>query len=358
MKIAIFDPYLDTMSGGEKYMLSIAMSLSKSHDVSIFWDESSISEIIDKASMRFGYDVSSITFVSSLFDKKISFLERFEASKQYDLIIVLSDGSIPVVASKLILHFQSPMNWVKGKSLKTQLKLTRVKKIIVNSKFTKEHIDKTFAKKSTVLYPPVSIQRKYDPQKKTKKILNVGRFGINQAGSSFKKQDILADTFLKMCDSGVTGWKLVFVMSVMDRDKDAFEDFKKKYTDYPITFLINPSNDILWDEYESASIYWHASGFGEDLQKYPDRAEHFGISTVEAMGIGAVPVVVAQGGQTEIIKDDSNGKLWTSLDELQQTTRDLINDKDYRERLARRGVEDAKGFSLSRFESQINELVL
>lgn len=358
MKIAIFDPYLDTMSGGEKYMLSIGISLSKKHDVSVFWDESSVKKISDKAAMRFGYDLSSLTFIPSIFDKKISFLERFEASKQYDLIIVLSDGSIPVVASKLILHFQSPMNWVKGKNLKTQLKLTRVKKIVVNSRFTKEYIDKTFAKKSIVLYPPVTIQRKYDPQKKTKKILNVGRFGINQAGSSFKKQDVLADTFLKMCDSGLSGWKLVFVMSLMDRDKDAFEDFKKKYKDYPITFLINPSNDDLWDEYESASIYWHASGFGEDLQKHPDRAEHFGISTVEAMGIGAVPVVVAQGGQKEIIKDDSNGKLWSSLDELQQMTSSLINDKDYREKLARQGVEDAKDFSLTLFENQINKLVL
>ncbi len=358
MKIAIFDPYLDTLSGGEKYMLSIAMSLSKDNDVSIFWNDESGKEIIDKAALRFGYDLSSMKFVPSLFTNKVGFLTRYEATKEYDLIIVLSDGSIPIVGCPLILHFQSPMNWVKGKSIKNQLKLTRVKKIIVNSHFTKDYIDKTFSKKSIVLYPPVTIQRNYDPKKKMNKILNVGRFGINQAGSSFKKQDTLADTFLKMCDSGLSGWKLIFVMSLMDKDKESFEKFREKYSKYPITFLVNPSNDDLWNEYENASIYWHASGFGEDLIKHPDRAEHFGISTVEAMGAGAVPVVVAAGGQKEIIKDDHNGRLWSSVSQLQEQTLALIKDKAYRERLAEQGVKDAEIFSMDRFSKQINEIVL
>jgi len=358
MKIGIFDPYLDTLSGGEKYMLSIAMSLSKDNDVRIFWDDESVKEIVDRAAARFGYDLSSITFVPSLFTNKVSFMMRYEATREYDLIILLSDGSIPIVGCPLILHFQSPMNWVKGKNIKNQLKLTRVKNIIVNSQFTKDHIDKTFSKKSIVLYPPVSIQKKYDPKKKKNRILNVGRFGINQAGSSFKKQDILADTFLKMCDAGLTDWKLIFVMSMMDKDKEAFEKFKEKYKGYPISFLVNPSNSDLWDEYENASIYWHASGFGEDLTKHPDRAEHFGISTVEAMGAGAVPVVVAAGGQKEIIKDDLNGRLWSSVNELQTQTLALIEDKSYRERLAEQGVQDAKVFSMERFSKQINELVV
>ncbi len=356
MKIAIFDPYLDTMSGGEKYMLSIAMSLSKDHDVSILWDELSRKDILDKANLRFGYDLAKFTFVPSFFDKKISFLHRYELSKEYDRIIVLSDGSIPVVACPLILHFQSPMNWVKGKTLKNQLKLTRVKKILVNSHFTKNYIDKIFSKKSIVLYPPVTIQRTYDPKKKKNKILNVGRFGINQAGSSFKKQDILADTFVKMHHE-LSGWELVFVMSLMDKDKSAFESFKKDYTAYPIRFLLNPSNNDLWDEYESASIYWHASGYGEDLIDHPDRAEHFGISTVEAMGTGAVPVVVAAGGQKEIITDDKNGRLWSTLEDLQSQTLDLATDKTQRERLALQGIKDAENFSLQKFSKQINELV-
>ena len=36
MKIGIFDPYLDDLGGGEKYMMKIAQCLGKNHDVSIF----------------------------------------------------------------------------------------------------------------------------------------------------------------------------------------------------------------------------------------------------------------------------------------------------------------------------------
>ncbi len=45
-----------------------------------------------------------------------------------------------------------------------------------------------------------------------------------------------------------------------------------------------------------ASIFWHAAGFGEDLERDPNRAEHFGIVTVEAMAAGCVPVVFDAGG--------------------------------------------------------------
>ena len=39
MRIGIYDPYLDTLSGGEKYMLSAASCLAKEHKVFIFWDK-------------------------------------------------------------------------------------------------------------------------------------------------------------------------------------------------------------------------------------------------------------------------------------------------------------------------------
>ena len=38
MKIGVYDPYLDDVGGGEKYMLTTAECLSNDHDVTIFWD--------------------------------------------------------------------------------------------------------------------------------------------------------------------------------------------------------------------------------------------------------------------------------------------------------------------------------
>ncbi len=113
----------------------------------------------------------------------------------------------------------------------------------------------------------------------------------------------------------------------------------------------------MWDIYSKAKIYWHASGYGEDLTLHPDFAEHFGISTVEAMGAGAVPVVINAGGQKEIVKSGENGFLWDSLDELQQKTNELTKSSVLLEKLSFNAKKTALKFSEKSFEARIIELI-
>lgn len=339
-------------------MLTIARCLESVHEVSILWDKTPSDQIRAKAKSRFGFDLSTVAFKPSFFHSDIGLLKRRKLSREYDLIIYLSDGSIPVLGCPLIIHFQSPMPWVKGATLKNRIKMLRVKDVICNSAFTKSYIDKYFAVSSKVLYPPVSVEQKYVESKKEKVILNVGRFGINHSGSSYKKQDILADAFMRMVKEGLAGWKLVLAMSVMEQDNDKLEEFKKKYADERIVFAINCTNDELWDHYQKASIYWHAAGFGEDVTLHPDRAEHFGISTVEAMGAGAVPIVINAGGQKEIVTDEKDGRLWNSIDELISRTRELIEDEQKRKKLAGEAAVSAQRFLVDHFCQQLTSLIV
>jgi glycosyltransferase involved in cell wall biosynthesis len=85
---------------------------------------------------------------------------------------------------------------------------------------------------------------------------------------------------------------------------------------------------------QSAKIYWHATGFAEDETTHPERMEHFGITTVEAMAAGCVPVVINKGGHPEIIQHGVNGFLWNTREELKQYTTVLIQDKALRGRMA------------------------
>ena len=64
--------------------------------------------------------------------------------------------------------------------------------------------------------------------------------------------------------------------------------------------------------------------------------EHFGISTVEAMSAGAVPIVYRGGGQVEIVRDDENGMLWKTIDELTTKTRTIIEDSSLYMRLSKK----------------------
>jgi len=349
--IGIFDPYLDSLSGGEKYMLSIASCLSDQNKVSIFWDPQFEAEIKRKAKDKLGIDLEKVKFTKNIFSREISTPSRLLDSKKFDLIIFLSDGSIPSVTTKLMVHFQFPVEWVKY-DLKSKFKLSRVSKIICNSEFTKSFIDKKFKVNSKVLYPPCNI--KNTQGKKENMILHVGRFGTNLEGKNFKKQDIMIDAFKKL---KTDKWRFVIIIGVMDKQLDDLQSLKTKAEGYPIEIIENPDNRTLWNYYGKAKIYWHASGFGEDLEKHPEYAEHFGISTVEAMGAGAVPVVINAGGQKEIVENGKSGFLWNTIDELSERTSSLIKDQSLWTKMSNEAIERSKKFTGDRFCKEIEEIV-
>ena len=351
MKIGIYSPYLDTLTGGEKYILTAAKCLSSKHEVFLFWDgneEKHRAEI----QRKFNLSLDKVEFTRNIFSKNTSFLSRFWQSRLFDRILVLSDGSIPLVWPPLCLHFQSPMEWIDTNSLKTRLKLQRVKRVICNSLYTKKYIDKKFHVNSIVIYPPVERKKMMD-KKKDNIILNIGRFGIRAAGSSYKKQEVLIDVFKRMVNAGLKKWKLILIVSIFESDEKRLKEIQNTIKDYPIEIIQSPNSNVLWQYMQKAKIYWHASGFGEDLEKHPDRAEHFGISTAEAMGMGAVPVVINAGGQKEIVKDDENGFLWNSEEELQEKTNEVISDEALFFRLQKQAQKDVEKFNTQRFCEEI-----
>lgn len=348
MKIGIFSPYLDTMTGGEKYILTAATCLAKKHNVSIFWDDNE-HKIIGEAERRFNLDLNGVKFTQNIFSKNFSFGSRLIESLKYDLIIYLSDGSIPSVLTKLMVHFQTPVEWVDTSSVKLKFKLKRINRFICNSKFTKSFIDEKFSVESLVLYPPVTVFSKGIDFKKEKIILNVGRFSTNDAGSSYKKQEFLIEAFKKMIKKGFSDWRLHLVISIFDENSEDLKKLKQQTEGFPIEIAVNPDNHKLWTEYSQAKVYWHAAGYGEDLLRFPDRAEHFGISTVEAMGAGAVPVVINAGGQPEIVEDSKNGFLWKTEYELLRKTIQLLNDEVLWNKLSTQAVVDVEKFSAENF---------
>lgn len=359
MKIGIFDPYLDDLGGGEKYMMTIAQCLSKEHDVVVFWDNR---DDLKELAERFLLDLSSIELAKNIFAPKVSLFERLLITKNFDALFILCDGSIPLVLSKMLfLHLQQPMAHISSLSTIERLKLGRVSAIFCNSKFTKSFIDKTFQISSKVVYPPVELYPK--KIKKENIILHVGRLRVrditidgNPVGD-IKKQSVLIDIFKQMVDSGLQDWKFVLAVSVKGEDRQVLALIEKQAKGYPIEFVVNNNNKLLWNVYNRAQIYWHATGYGEDVQIHPEYTEHFGISTVEAMGAGAVPVVINAGGQKEIVEDGKTGFLWDTLDELQGKTRLLMSDAKRMIQMSEAAKQRAKSFTKLGFCKAIYELL-
>lgn len=356
MKIGVYDPYLDDLGGGEKYMMTIAECLSKKHEVSIFWDNK---KDIDELLQRFSINLSKVSIAKNIFAPEFGFLKRISESRKYDAIIVLSDGSIPFLLSKKIfLHIQQPLDVIENKKLKTKIKLLRIAGIFSNSEYTKAFNKGYFSKKTIILYPPVNLYP--NNKKKENIILHVGRFRVKNVSGvdDYKKQAVMVRTFKEMVDGGFKGWELVMAVSVGGKELEKFEEMKNLVKGYPVRFIVNSSNDVLGEIYSKAKIYWHASGFGEDLVAHPEFAEHFGISTVEAMSAGVVPVVINAGGQKEIVNEGETGFLWDTLGELKLKTLKLTKDDKLLNRLSKKASQSVQRFSKERFCTEVNELIL
>jgi len=190
MKIGFYSPYLDTFGGGERYMLTLASHLSKKNQVDIFWDDPSIKAPLTRF---LKINLSKVAFKQNIFKGKL--LQKLTSTRAYDLLFVLSDGSIPLtLASKNILHFQVPFKF-ESLSFYTKLKLKRYQHVVVNSQFTKSFIDKSFRINSTVIYPPTDV-KSIKAANKEKIIFSVGRFSANQLHP--KKQEVLIDVFKEL----------------------------------------------------------------------------------------------------------------------------------------------------------------
>ncbi len=231
------------------------------------------------------------------------------------------------------------------------------------SEFTSRWVRRRWGLRDEVLAPPVDIEafRCEDPREKRPVILAVGRFFH---GSHNKKHVEMARVFRRMCDRGEVprGWELRLAGTVHRNrleDLEHYADVERLARGYPIRLLPDLPFDSLRDEYRKASIFWHAAGWGESERRHPEKLEHFGLTTCEAMSAGAVPVVIAKAGQLEIVRDGESGFLFRNGRELAAITTSLMSELGTG-RLAERSrlaMNEVRRFSQSTFETQLEEIL-
>jgi len=357
MKAAIFNPYLDTLGGGERYTFTFAEVLSaKGYRVNIIWDDKSI---IQKARNRFGLDLKRVNILPKQRLLKKNLLRRYLFFRKYDLLFWVSDGSVPVMLSrKNILLFQAPFHNVGGCSCFNRMKFKKIDAVICYSHFTKNFIDKEYSINTQVLYPPVSVEE-FKPGKKENIILAVGRF---EETMQAKRQNVLIDVFKKMIDDGLKNWRLVLIgASLAKESKNQFlQKLKKQASGYPIFFKVNIPFSELKKFYGQAKIFWHAAGYGVDESKHPEKVEHFGITAIEAMAANCWPLVYSAGGQKEIFSSfiDKDIVLWRGKQGLFRKTMKIINLLNEKEALHYNELINlANKFSVNVFRKNVQQII-
>jgi len=225
-------------------------------------------------------------------------------------------------------------------------------RIVANSGYGAMWVKRLWNRRCEVLVPAVTQRAAGE---KRPMILSVGRFFDSERGHS-KKQLEMVQAFARLSPQ-YPDWELHLVGGCSEQDQLYLAEVRRAAADLPVVFHIGASGQELDSLYGNASIYWHATGLGEDLDADPERAEHFGITTVEAMSAAAVPIVMRAGGQLEIVREGIDGYFFTDVEGLLARTRQVIEDDSLRQRLSESSVQRAKVFDRESFEQRLRAMV-
>lgn len=227
-------------------------------------------------------------------------------------------------------------------------RFSRYPLVMANSEFTRRYIRDWWGLESVVVHPPVPAAPAILP--KQPRILSVGRFAdaLNN-----KKQLELMRAFRQL-PAESSGWEYVTVGGAEEvpRHQAYVERVRALAEGVPASVETNLSRARLEELYATASIFWHASGLGV-AEDSPQHMEHFGIVTVEAMAAGCIPVVLARGGQPEIVAHGVTGFLWETEAELLQHTERLMGDAALRAAMSEAARQSARRFSPAAFRARL-----
>jgi len=365
MKICLYSPYVpEHTGGGEKYFFDVARILSTRHQVSIA--VSSLQPIgtdleytlRQRYETFLGQPLTEIQFIDSPLGTSLSAWQKLHWTAQFDVMYYITDGSLFFSrAGKNILHIQVPLR-LKKSGLIEQLKLLNWQMKNTNSNFTKLVVEKSWPVKIDEVHQPLIELPQYSSEAQPKKehiILHVGRF-FRQLHS--KRQDVIIELFkqLQAADSRATkNWKLVMIGTVEDQEYAA--EVKKLAAGLPVQILHDITREELVTWYYRASIYWHATGFGVDQTKEPEKVEHFGISTAEAMLAGCAPVVIGKGGQPEVLGSELEPWLWQTEAEAVSKTLELICDPKLLKEVQATAKNRAQVFDRTHFENTLWKMI-
>lgn len=368
MKIVFYSPYLPKHAGGgEKYLFDCAKILVEenfevfiaiSRETPLSQEE--ILAIKSKYESFLNYSLDKVNFITTPLATRAIFLNKLLWTAKFDVCYYQTDGSLFFsLARKNVLHIQVPLKLNKS-SLLEKLKLANWQVKNTNSIFTKKYIERFWHVEVNYVHQPYVNKQEFLPLqncevKKEKIILSVGRF-FSQLHS--KRQDVLIEFFkdlVKLDPKALADWQLVLVG---EKEDQIFADkLAAASKGFKIKIIHNASRAELLEIYRKASIYWHATGYDIDEDSEPEKVEHFGISTLEAMAARTLPIVINKGGQKEILGKDLQECLWDSEAECLARTLEFIRDDLRRETLASLAQQRSQLFSKRRFKGVLLAMV-
>jgi glycosyltransferase involved in cell wall biosynthesis len=258
-------------------------------------------------------------------------------------------------------HMPFIKNWINIEKVGPDLKQKLIEKIgktydlmmtntivLTNSYFSKRAIEKLYgsAVKPIVIYPPVDVEKfrtnALHSNERENLILVISRF------SPDKQLENVVDICRILVNDLKLNANMVLVGNIAAGD-DRYLEMLRRLTQKHglndnLVIEVDASFDRLLELMRKSKVYLH-----------PFAGEPFGISTVEAMSAGLIPVVPDEGGYTEFVPEyyqfhthqqaaDIIGKILIASDNNMQTERDQLS-------------ESVSKFSNERYQAELRKVI-
>lgn len=355
----IYTPYPVSIGGGERYILSILSILSKTYNVTLVTERLLSRDRLAFVMSDLGLTLSEDSSVS------IKTLNSLNSLTQPDLMIVMGNELAPPIrlfGKRNIYHCQFPFS----SHFQDNFQFDGIDNIdfyMCNSQFTKRNVERKLTEihkesKVQVLSPPVRVlpagAKDFSGFHLKPKLISVGRF---ERGGHSKNQHVAA-LILKEIQKTSVDAQLALVGGFNGTSEQAayLELIREIAKDAVIT--TNAPRADLEQYLSDAHLYIHACGYGSSLTAVPERQEHFGISIVEAMSYGCIPIVYNAGGPKEIIEETGCGFAYDSIAECSAVVRKLQRmPLSQLEDLSQRAIAAAARYSDEKFCENLLDLL-
>jgi GT2 family glycosyltransferase/glycosyltransferase involved in cell wall biosynthesis len=355
----LFTPYPLVPGGGERYLLTIAQALSRRYRTFVLTPERYSSYRLRAIAAELDLDMSAV---------KLAPLSALQRIGDCEVFVAMGNEGLPPVAAigrRRVFVCQFPFPMHPNHVADAWGRLEDYDDVLVYSDFAARHF-RTRAKRLARRVPPVTVLPPPSPmyadagpaERVPGKILNVGRFA---PGGHCKRQDTLIDAFRLLIEtSGRTDLELHLAGTVAadPAAREFYLDVHERAVGLPVYFHLNAPPELMRELYATSSQYWHATGYGHSETLAPERMEHFGISVVEAMSAGAIPLVYGVGGPEQIVRHGHTGFHWYSPHELAQQSAELLElDPHAAEAMRSRARADAQQYDIAAFEDRLGRFL-
>jgi len=360
MKIVLVHPRMSVMGGGERVAIhSIKEALREGHevylacerfDVDAFEDFFGVQGLFENVRLLTYPPFRPLVRRAVLYQRLVYHQRRLRSivnkKKHFDLILNTAEvanqpaARLPAVQycyfPEYFSHLESdsrtklwePYYWPARVFYRSRV--SQIDLLLAVSNFTKEFVKEKWGRDATTLYPPCPIDQYSDLLNKPKEnlVITVGRIGPE------KRMELFLEIARKMplVDFAIIG--------STSPEKASYSDILRKSAPSNVSFILAPLRKVK-NVFGKAKVYVHSA-----------LNEHFGITIVEAMAAGCVPVVHDSGGAREIVTNNT-GYRWNTVNDASKQITNLIKDDSPRREFSRASADRARLYGPEVFESGI-----